>query len=253
MTYSYISLEINSKVARITLMREDKRNALSPELISELTDVFLSLNANPEVLIIILTGGEKVFCAGADLKYLQSLSRNTVSDNISDSERIGKMFSAIYNSSKITIAAVNGFALAGGCGVASCCDFVVANRTTAQFGYTEVKIGFLAAIVAKYLVNRAGLQKASTLLLTGEILNAEKALSAGLIDYLSDNPAQSSMELAEQLLKNSAASLLQTKQLLRDVANLSASEASHLAVLRNVISRSTEDFKNGINSFLNKK
>jgi methylglutaconyl-CoA hydratase len=160
-----ITKEIINNSLLITLNRPDKRNSLHPEMIAELKSAFAESADNDEIKSIILTGAGDAFCAGADLDYLNQLSNNTVIENEKDSESLAELFFQIYNFNKPTIAAVNGAAIAGGCGLASVCDFIVAHPEDSKFGYSEVKIGFIPAIVSVFLLRRISISHAKQMLL----------------------------------------------------------------------------------------
>ena len=162
----------------ITLNRPEKRNAISYELIE---DVLCALDevAISSAQILILTGSGKAFCSGMDLDNLRSITGRTAEENRADSATMARLFRTLYEFPKVTIAAVNGPAIAGGCGLATLCDFTLAS-TEAKFGYTEVRIGFVPAIVSTFLLRQVGEKQARDLLLTGRIISAEEAFRMGL-------------------------------------------------------------------------
>jgi len=236
----------------LTLNRPEKRNALNPELVESIKEKLDEIEKDHDVKVIIITGEGKAFCAGADLEYLHKLQDYSTTENERDSEELADLFLKIYNFSKPTIAAVNGAAIAGGCGLASVCDFIVANEEYAKFGYSEVKIGFIPAIVAIFLIRRIGEGRAKQLLLTGEIINAKTAFELGFVNYLYNNVLDGSLEVASNIAQNSVLSLKETKSMIHLISRLSVEEAVNYCVRLNAISRSTEDFKEGLNQFFNK-
>ena len=159
----------------ITLNRPEKRNALNPELVAQLKDKLKEIKDDADVKVLIITGEGKSFCSGADLEYLNSIKDFSSIENEKDSESLAKLFLDIYNFPIPTVAAVNGAAIAGGCGLANVCDFIIADKNNAKFGYSEVKIGFVPAIVSIFLIKKIGEGKARQLLLTGDIVDADKA------------------------------------------------------------------------------
>jgi methylglutaconyl-CoA hydratase len=243
---------LENNTAILTLNRPEKRNALSPEVINGFISIFNECDTNPEVKSIIITGNGKAFSAGADLEYLQQLRNNTVGENDLDSSLIAKLILTVYESGKPTIAAVNGPAIAGGCGLATACDFIFADKSNAMFGYSEVRIGFLPAIVSYLLLRRMNEFKARQLLISAEIFGSERALELGLIDFISDDVVKDSIILAEKLNQNSQESIKQTKNLLRTISSLDHKRSIQMAQKYNVISRTTDEFKSGIDQFLNK-
>ena len=165
-----------------------------------------------------------------------------------------RLFRALYEFPKVTIAAVNGAAIAGGTGLALLCDFTLA-VPDAKFGYTEVRIGFVPAIVSTFLLRQVGEKQARDLLLTGRTFGAEEALRLGLINEIvpAENLMTRARELAAQIMENSAASLRATKQLLTDHARSTLDAQMEAAVRENAGIRSTADFREGISSFLEKR
>jgi methylglutaconyl-CoA hydratase len=237
----------------ILLNHPEKRNALNPEIVDAIKNRLKIIEKNDEIKSLIISGEGSSFCAGADLEYLDELKNYSSIENEKDSENIAEMFLNIYHFSKPVIAAVNGPAIAGGSGLASVCDFILADTSKAKFGYSEVKIGFVPAIVSIFLIKKIGEGKAKQLLLSGEIISAQKAYEIGFVDYLSEDVLKDSFALAESLSKNSLSSLKMTKRMISSISNLTAEEAVNYSTRLNTVSRSTEDFKKGLNDFLNKK
>lgn len=248
-----IKVEIINNTAMIRLNRPDKRNSLNPELILALKNQLDKLENNTSVKVIILTGEGSAFCSGADLNYLQQLKDYSIIENKIDSENIAELLLKIYRFPKPVIAAVNGPAVAGGCGLASVCDFIIADRKNARFGYPEVKIGFVPAIVSIFLIRRIGEGRAKEFLLTGEIFDADESFKKGLVNQVSDDIIADSIQFAAKLYNNSALSMKLTKELINNIGDLNLDSAIRLAVNQNVISRSSEDFIKGISIFLNIK
>ena len=248
-----IKFEIKDSIGILTLNRPEKRNALHPELVKQMKVKLSEIERDSNVKVLIITGEGKAFCAGADLEYLNKLKDYSTLENEKDSADLSELFLLIYNLPKPVIAAVNGAAIAGGCGLASVCDFIVADELNASFGYSEVKIGFIPAIVSTFLIRRVGEGIAQQMLLSGDAINAKRSYEIGFANYLSSNVLQFSMELASNLNKNSQNSMELTKGLIKNVASLSVNDAVDYSVTLNTISRTTKDFKEGLNNFLNKK
>jgi methylglutaconyl-CoA hydratase len=247
-----IKSEIKNNTGIIILNRPEKRNALNPEMVSFLKPKLDEYRNNESIKSVIITGEGKSFCAGADLSYLNELRNYSTAKNEEDIEKLADLFLMLYDFPKPVIAAVNGPAIAGGCGIASVCDFIIADKTNAKFGYSEVKIGFIPAIVAIFLIKKIGEGKTRQLLLTGDIINSEKALQLGLVDYLSDNVLDDAITFADKLNENSTTSTIMTKDLIRNISNMKVHDAVNYCIRLNVISRSSDDFKKGINKYLNK-
>ena len=247
-----IKSEIKNNIGLIFLARPEKRNALNPVLVKSLKDILIEFVKNDVVKSIIITGEGNSFCAGADLEYLKSISTNSTIENYNDSKSLAELFIMIYEYPKPTIAAVNGAAIAGGCGLASVCDFIVAHPEKSEFGYSEVKIGFIPAIVSIFLIKKVGEGLARQLLLEGDNISGQRAYELGYVNYLAENVMDESISLAKNINKNSVESLKLTKQMINNISNLSAKEAVNYCIGLNTISRSTNDFKSGIEKFLNK-
>jgi methylglutaconyl-CoA hydratase len=253
MNYKTIRLTYNSGMATITLNRPEKRNAISFELIDDLLGALKEVK-DSNALVLILTGEGKAFSSGMDLENLKALIGRLPEQNLQDSETMVRLFRSLYEFPKVTIAAVNGSAIAGGTGLALLCDFTLA-VPEAKFGYTEVRIGFVPAIVSTFLLRQVGEKQARDLLLTGRIIGTEEALRMGLINEIvaPENLMERARELAAQLMENSPTSLRATKQLLTDHARAELDEQIDAAVRENAAIRTTVDFREGILSFLEKR
>lgn len=252
---SFVLYTVTNQIAYITLNRAEKRNALSPELVTELKAAFNKAEQDTVVKIVVLKANGESFCAGADLGYLQQLQNFSFEENLADSNHLKELFLKIYTLKKVVIAQVQGHALAGGCGLATVCDFTF-SVPEAKFGYTEVRIGFIPALVSVFLIRKIGEQKARHLLLTGEIIKADTALAYGMItEVVPAGELENRVNQFAQMLitQNSAQSMQLTKQLIHEVQNLSLNEALNFAANQNAKARATDDCKKGIASFLNKQ
>jgi len=237
------------------LNRPDKRNALNGDVVTELLDALSKAESDKSIKVIILGGEGKVFCAGADLAYLQSLQTNTYEENLADSRHLKTLFHKIYTLEKVVIARVHGHAIAGGCGLATVCDFVFA-VPDAKFGYTEVKIGFVPALVKVFLLRKIGESRARKLLLSGDLITAQEALEHGIIQYIIDSELldEEVNSFAQRLIEtNSGHSMMLTKKMIAAIPSMSLDEALEYAAEMNAKARETEDCQKGIASFLDKK
>ena len=189
-----------------------------------------------------------------DLDELRSIIGRTPDENLADSRTMALLFRMLYEFPKVTIAAVNGPAIAGGCGLATLCDLTLAS-TEAKFGYTEVRIGFVPAIVSTFLLRQVGEKHARDLLLTGRIIGAEEAFRIGLVNetVAPDKLLNRARELAASLLQNSPASLQATKRLLKSYAASELGPQVAAAIDENARIRATADFREGVSSFLEKR
>lgn len=252
--YNSILVEDADEIRSITLNRPEKRNALNSQMIGELISAFED-TARSSCRALILTGAGKAFCAGLDLEQLQQMECRTCEEHRADSEQVARLLRTLYDMPKPTIAAVNGAAIAGGTGLATLCDFTLA-FPDATFGYTEVKIGFVPAIVSSFLVRQVGEKKARELLLTGRIFDAHEAHQLGLVTRIITRHEVLLLEalrLAEMLLKNSPESLRWTKKLLSENSRPELDRQLDFAIDCNAEARETADFHEGIRSFLEKR
>jgi len=251
--YSTLILETTGQITTITLNRPDKRNAMSAAMIAEIQTALDEIEKS-HTRVVILTGAGRAFCSGMDLEMLAAMAQQSPAENQEDSRRMAKMFRRIWSFSRPMIAAVNGAALAGGCGIATLCDFTLA-APEAKFGYTEVKIGFLPALVSVFLVRQIGEKRTRDLLLTGRIMEAAEAKEMGLVNEIisAESLLARAKELAEVLIAASPASLARAKRLLTSAAAASVDADLERAILENARIRCTSDFKEGLASFLEKR
>jgi methylglutaconyl-CoA hydratase len=251
----FVEFEIKERVGYIILNRPDKRNALNAQFVEELKTTFRAAESNEAVKVIVLKANGDAFCAGADLGYLKSLQSNSYEENLADSTALMELFQMIYSLNKVVIAQVEGHAIAGGCGLATVCDFVF-SVPAVKFGYTEVKIGFIPAIVSIFLLRKIGEAKSKELLISGHLIDSSVAHNFGLVNYISPlvEIDEKVFIFAQKLcLENSSQSMEMTKKLISDVQHLSISEGLKLAAAQNAKARETEDCKSGITAFLNKE
>ncbi len=253
MNYTTIQLAKDSSATTITLNRPDKRNAISFQLVDELMHAFDEIE-NSGAQVLILTGAGKAFCAGMDLDELKSLTGKTHDENVRDSARMAEMFRRLYEYPLPTIAAVNGAAVAGGTGLATMCDFTL-SVPEAKFGYTEVRIGFVPAIVSSILVWQVGHKVARDLLMTGRLFDAAEAYRYGLVNELVELPKliERTRELAKQILANSPSSVRATKKLINSFIAKQLDQQIADAIQDNARIRTTADFREGVASFLEKR
>lgn len=249
-----IHYAVHDRVAAITLNRPDKRNALNSALVAALGEALDAAAADEAVRVIVLTGAGHVFSAGADLAALETLQSASAMDNLADSEHLAALFEQIYLHPKPVIAKVNGHAIAGGCGLAAVCDVAIA-ATRAKLGFTEVRIGFVPAIVMVFVLRKLGEAAARDLLLRGALVTAEEAAAMGLItravppESLDEAVDALARELATQ---TSASAVALTKKMLAQVPGMGLREALAYATQMNAFTRSTPDCQAGIAAFLNK-
>lgn len=253
MEFQSIQLVRESRIATITLNRPDKRNALSLRMLDEIVAALDEIERS-DSLVVIFTGAGKAFCAGMDLEELKSLIGKSHENNIEDSRRMARFFRRLYDFPRPTIAAVNGAAIAGGTGIATMCDFTIA-VPEAKFGYTEVRIGFVPALVSSILVWQVGHKIARDLLLTGRLFDAAEAHRYGLVNEIvaAEQLTARVRELASQLMENSPSSVQQTKKLVNGFIAEILDRQITQSIEDNAAIRQTADFREGIASFLEKR
>jgi len=254
--YNYKTIIIKWEIPflTVTLNRPEKRNALNDLMIRELRDIFSIVKEDRAVRIVTLNGAGKVFCSGADLSYLKKLKDFSYKENLMDSLNLSKLLLEIYTLPQPVIAAVNGAAIAGGCGLASVCDFII-SEPDAFFGYPEVKIGFVAALVSVFLIRQIGERKAMEMMLSGRLLKAEEALSKGIISSVvkKEKLEEAASELSRVLIKNSPLAMAESKKILSASVYKDIETELELLARINAKFRETDDFLEGISAFIEKR
>lgn len=240
-------------VRTITLNRPERRNAMTPVMQEELIAAFEDAGAS-KCRMVILRGAGDVFCSGLDLSVLQQMQAKSAEEYRADALRVARLFRTLFELPKPTIAMVHGAAVAGGTGLATICDFTLATPK-AKFGYTEVRIGFVPALVSAYLALQIGDKRSRDLLMTGRLFDAQEGLRLGLVNEV---VAQDVMEarvsaLVEMLKANSPQSLAATKRLMAEQNRLWLNAAVDAAMEANAEARETEDFREGVTAFLEKR
>lgn len=253
MSYQTIQLRQDGGIATITLNRPDKRNAINIQLIEDFLAALDEI-AKSSAQVVILTGAGKAFCAGLDLEELKALLGKSHEENLKDSSRMAHVFRRLYEFPLPTIAAVNGAAIAGGTGLATMCDFTLA-VPEAKFGYTEVRIGFVPAIVSSILVWQVGHKIARDLLITGRLFDASEAYRYRLVNEVVEPQRllERAHALADELLENSPSSVRLTKKLINGFIAAHLDQQIRDAIEGNAKIRMTADFREGISSFLEKR
>ena len=245
--------DLQNGIGRITLNRPDKRNALDAELIEELRQAIAASSRDDQCRVVLIAGAGKDFCSGADLAGLEKTAQAGVLDNMADARRMADVFLMMRNHPRPVIAAVHGRALAGGCGVATACDIILASEA-AQFGYPEVNIGFVPAIVMAILRRSVSEKAALELVAGGEVISAGRAHEIGLVHRLfRDEHFRDEVEsYASRLAAKSASAVMLSKRLLYNMDSMSFEAALAAGVDTNAIARMTEDCRRGVERFLKK-
>ncbi|MEM0996014.1 MAG: enoyl-CoA hydratase-related protein [Bacteroidota bacterium] len=253
--HQYITYEVRDRIAYIAMNRPEKRNALNFEMVKELKAAFASADANPKVKVAILSGTGKAFCAGADLDYLRQLQQFDFEQNLQDSNHLMELFDLIYRMGKPVIARITGHAIAGGAGLATVCDFSF-TVPEAKFGYTEVRIGFIPAIVMSFLIRKCGELRAKELLLSGDLIDAETAVAYNMINrVIPAEQIEGAVDKFAQRLctQNSGESMHLTKKMIADIQHFPIKDGLAFAARMNARARANADCKRGIAAFLNKE
>lgn len=257
--YATLHTHTDSGIHTILLNRPEKRNALNHQLIEDLTHALEAFAGSQTCRVVILTGAGSSFCAGLDLEHLRSMIQHSGEDSatedyLEDAQRIATLLRTLYSLPKPSIAAVNGPAIAGGMGIATLCDFTLA-VPEAKFGYTEVRIGFIPAVVSAFLRTQLGEKASRDLLLTGRLLTAAQAESFGLVNRIVAEPdlIPEAKALAQRLLRNSPAAMESTKRLLRHFTDHHLPDDIEAAINASVDARSSADFQEGVSAFLEKR
>jgi len=245
---------LKNGVRTLTLNRPERRNAMNPEMKTDLIAALRKAGADHACRVVVLCGAGEAFCAGLDLKVLAAMGQRSAGEHTVEAERIALLFRTLYECPKPTIAAVHGAAIGGGAGLAAICDFTLADPD-AWFAYTEVKIGYIPALVSAYLVLQAGEKRARDLLLTGRVVGADEAYRIGLVNEVTPRGSlmDRAQDLAAILIENSPQSLRATKALLAAQSKAWLDAAIAGALMANAESRGTTDFREGVAAFLEKR
>ena len=251
---SILLTEDRDAVRLLTLNRPEVRNALNSDLISRLLRALDEAEGAKEVRALVLTGSGKAFCAGLDLADLKAISTRSTEENRRDSAHLATLLKRIYTFPKPVVATLNGHAVAGGAGLASVCDLVVMSEG-AKLGYTEARIGFVAALVGVFLVRQVGEKAARDLLLSARLIRADEAREMGLVNEVCapEEVTARALARANELAQNAPTSLAMTKQLLAAVPSMGLDEGLRYAAEVNALARTTDDLKEGVAAFLEKR
>jgi methylglutaconyl-CoA hydratase len=255
--FSTLLISEEDGVRTITLNRPERRNAMTPEMQTELITA-LNGASSGSCRVVVFRGAGEAFCSGLDLSVLQSMQRKSEEDaqveGRADAERIALLFRALFELPKPTIAVVHGAAVAGGTGLATLCDFTIATPA-AKFGYTEVRIGFVPALVSAFLALQIGDKRSRDLLMTGRLFDAQEAHRLGLVNEIVEPDALDArvQSLAQTLIANSPQSLAATKRLMTAQNKPWLDAAIAAAMEANAAARTTNDFREGVSAFLEKR
>jgi len=250
---SEIKIAEENSILTITLNRPEKRNALNDALVKSLKEVLREADSNERLRAIVIRGAGKDFCSGADLSALQKIAESDVMENLADAENLLELFSLVRKIKIPVIAAVHGRALAGGCGLATACDLVLATKS-ARFGYPEVKIGFVAAMVMAILRRNLSEKRAFELVTQGFEFSSDEAEKIGLINRVFDDETfdEDVKKYISVYEKVSRSAVVLSKKLLYQMDGMTFDTALETGAEVNTIARLTEDCQKGIARFLEK-
>ncbi|MEM6336091.1 MAG: enoyl-CoA hydratase-related protein [Bacteroidota bacterium] len=249
-----IQIAVDAGIGTVTMNRPDVRNALNATLVDALSDAFDQLVRRHEVRVIVLTGAGKAFSAGADLAALNRLQSASQAENVIDSTRLARLFESMYRCPKPLIAQVNGHAIAGGAGLVAACDLAFV-ASHAKLGFTEVRIGFVPAIILQFVVRKLGETRARDLLLTGRLIDGETAASYGLVTQAcaSEDLDERVRAVASGIVREtSETAVALTKSLFAATQGAGFEDALNAAIHANAFARSTPDCRAGVEAFLSK-
>ena len=253
--YQFLEYTVEDRIATISLNRPDEGNALNDVIIVELRDAIMAAEQQLDVKVILLKGKGSAFCKGADLAYLKRMQSYNLEQNRADSTTLIQLLLTIYRSTKVVIAEVHGDAIGIGCGLVTVCDFAFVSPET-QMGFPQVQNGFTPAIVMAFALRKLGETRAKEMLMSGEIINAEKAVNYHLVNKIisSDKLEANTRAFGEKLCKdNSAAALQLTKKMIADMQDFPLENAVQFAARMNAYARLTDDARRGLTALLDKK
>jgi methylglutaconyl-CoA hydratase len=247
-------LQVDGPVARVWLNRPDVRNAFDGLMVTELRKTLFDLGTLDRVRVIVLGGRGPVFCAGADLDWMKATAGFTREENLREAQALADLFFTVYQSQKPIVARVHGAALGGGAGLVAACDIAVAALGT-RFGFTEVRLGIIPAVISPYVVWKIGESAARELFLTGEVFEAVRALEVGLVRAaVPPEDLDASVETrVQELLQSGPAAIAEAKALIREVAGRRIEDVQRYTVERIADIRISAEGQEGMRAFLEKR
>ncbi len=252
--FSLLDVDVNSAVATVTLARPELHNAFNPAMIRELTACFGNLADDPRVRVVVLTGAGRSFCAGADLQWMRESRQYTYDENVADAGRLAAMYETINGLPKPLIGRVNGAAIGGGAGLVACCDVAIAVEQ-ATFGFTEVKLGLLPAVIGRFVVPKIGTSHARALFVSGARFDAERAAAIGLVHQVVPGDALDAAVGAAvgEMLSTAPGAVAQAKALIEALDTLSHVEQRDYTVAAIAQARTGAEGQAGLRAFLEKE
>ncbi len=249
-----VAITRTGSVATVTLDRPEVRNAFDAATVAALREAFGELAADDSVRAVVLTGAGDVFCAGGDLAWMQASLNWSYEENLADAEALAAMYESAWTLPKPLVGRVNGHAIGGGAGLVACCDLAIA-ADTAQFGFTEVKLGLLPAVVAQYVIPKIGLSQARALFVSGERFSAERAFEIGLVHGVTHREELDELvgSVLERLVSSAPGAIAATKRLIDAVWTLERADARRYVVEAIAQARVGNEGQEGVRAFLEKR
>lgn len=253
-SYNLIQLEQVGAVVTVTLNQPEIHNAFNPQMIAELTSCFTALADDASVRVVVLTGVGASFCAGADLHWMRSSLEFDWDENVADAGRLATMFETINTLPKPLVGRVNGVAIGGGAGLVACCDIAIA-VDTASFGFTEVKLGLVPAVISPFILAKLGVSQTRALFVTGARFDAQRALAMGLAHQVvaADALDQAVAEVVQGLLRNGPEAMARAKNVIETNADMTGPELRTQMLYQIAQARMGTEAQAGINAFLRKE
>jgi methylglutaconyl-CoA hydratase len=252
--YRYITLTQAEAIATITLARPELHNAFNAEMIGELHDCFGALATDMSVRVVVLAGAGPSFCAGGDMKWMRASLEWSQALNLADAEALAAMFEAAWTLPKPLLGRIHGAAMGGGVGLVACCDLAVA-VDTARFGFSEVKLGLVPAVIAQYVLPKIGVSQARALFVSGERFTAERAFEIGLVHAVTsvEDLDATVASLAARLRSSGPAAVGAAKRLIDAVWTLDRDAARRYVVEAIAAARTGDEGQEGLRAFLEKR
>lgn len=254
MSHPSVTLHYDGPLAFLTLARPDIHNAFDARMIAELRVNFLALAADERARAVVLTGSGSSFCAGADLTWMRASLEWSREQNVADAEELAAMFEAAWKLPKPLIGQINGPAIGGGAGLVACCDIAVA-ADTASFGFSEVKLGLVPAVIAQYVVPKIGVSQARALFVSGERFTAERAFEIGLIHAITGAETLDATvrSIARRILSSAPAAAAAAKRIVDAVWSMDRDAARRFLIEAIADARSGAEGQEGLRAFLEKR
>jgi methylglutaconyl-CoA hydratase len=254
MNYTTIKFEKDGSVARVTFCRPEVHNAFNATVITEMSRLFSEIEKDDDILVVVLTGEGKSFCAGADLNWMREVIKQSFEENLAESNSLADLFHQIYSFKRPIIGRINGAAIGGGTGFVAVCDIAIAARS-AKFSFSEVKIGVVPACVGPYVIRKMGEGKARELFITGERMNAERALTVGLLNkVVDDSELDPEVEqLVRSILTSGPEAVSMAKRLVSEVPDMLPEKFKPFTAEMIARLRVSDEGQEGMAAFLEKR